>query len=480
MAVTVTFYTFSKNPHSTARPSGGRDFECEIIAPSSVITPQILLSLGGGNPSGYNFAYIADFNRYYWVTDWTYDKGLWTASLSVDVLATYRDEIGSSSQYILRAASERNGYVIDSFYPTTAKWTTITTQAASAPFFKDLPNGEYILGVIGQGGVQMGAVSYYGMSPPAFQAFSEYLFSDQIFDKIGKEQTIWGFDDQGKLITKTVDRDINVVKTQFNPAEYIVSCMWLPFVPTESPAASSIRLGWWDIPAGAVGVGSTWEKVLPIAVPAHPQQPQRGYYLHSNPYSRFTLICPPFGQIPLDGSYFVEAANLNLRFTVDTLSGMGALSVETPSGAVIHRQTAQIGVPISVGQMLNNSLNMGIGVVGSLVGTVAAGFTGNIGGATTAAVTGITTALDTPLAQTTISGSNGSRAEFGIVPKLISQFATVTDEDHERYGSPVCGIRTINSLNGFIMCGHPEIELAATSAETEKVKSYMRGGFYFV
>lgn len=480
MAVTVTFYTFSKNPDSTARPSGGRDFECEIIAPSSVIAPQIRLSLGGGNPSSYNFAYIADFNRYYWVTDWTYDKGLWTASLSVDVLATYRDEIGSSSQYILRAASERNGYVIDSFYPTTAKWTTITTQAAAAPFFKDLPNGEYILGVIGQGGVQMGAVSYYGMSPPAFQAFSEYLFSDDILNDVGTYQPVYGFDDQGRLHEDTVKRDLPFLKTQFNPAQYIVSCMWLPFVPTESPAASSIRLGWWDIPAGAVGVGSTWEKVLSIAVPAHPQQPQRGYYLHSNPYSRFTLICPPFGQIPLDGSYFVEAASLNLRFTVDTLSGMGALSVETPTGAVIHRQTAQIGVPISVGQMLSNEGGIAMSAIGAIAGTTAAAITGRFGDAATTAATGISTALNTPLAQTTISGSNGSRAEFGIVPKLISQFATVTDEDPERYGSPVCGIRTISSLKGFIMCGNPEIELAATSAETEKVKSYMRGGFYFV
>lgn len=480
MAVTVTFYTFSKNPDSTARPSGGRDFECEIIAPSSVISPQILLSLGGGNPSGYNFAYISDFNRYYWVTDWTYDKGLWAASLSVDVLATYRDEIGSSSQYILRAASEQNGYVIDSFYPTTAKWTTITTQAASAPFFKDLPNGEYILGVIGQGGVQMGAVSYYGMSPPAFQAFSEYLFSDDILNDVGTDQPVYGFDDQGRLHEDTVKRDLPFLKTQFNPAQYIVSCMWLPFVPTESPAASSIRLGWWDIPAGAVGVGSTWEKVLPIAVPAHPQQPQRGYYLHSNPYSRFTLICPPFGQIPLDGSYFVEAASINLRFTVDTLSGMGALSVETPAGAVIHRQTSQIGVPISVGQMLSNEGGIAMSAIGAIAGTTAAAMMGRFGDAATTAATGISTALNTPLAQTTISGSNGSRAEYGVVPKLISQFATVTDEDTERYGSPVCGIRTISNLKGFILCGNPEIELAATSAETEKVKSYMRGGFYFV
>ena len=253
MAVTVTFYTFSKNPDSTARPSGGRDFECEIIAPSSVITPQIRLSLGDGNPSGYNFAYIADFNRYYWVTDWTYDKGLWTHHYRL--MCWHLSGRNRQQQPIyLRAASERNGYVIDSFYPTTAKWTTITTQAAAAPFYKDLPNGEYILGVIGQGGVQMGAVSYYGMSPPAFQAFSEYLFSDDILNDVGTDQPVYGFDDQGRLHEDTVKRDLPFLKTQFNPAQYIVSCMWLPFVPTESPAASSIRLGWWDIPAGAVGV----------------------------------------------------------------------------------------------------------------------------------------------------------------------------------------------------------------------------------
>ena len=182
----------------------------------------------------------------------------------------------------------------------------------------------------------------------------------------------------------------------------------------------------------------------------------------------------------MDGSYFVEAATLNLRFTVDTLSGMGSLSVETPAGAVIHRQTAQIGVPISVGQMLNNGLNTGINFAGSLAGTIAAGFTGDFAGAADTAITGITTAVNTPLAQTSIIGSNGSRAEYGFIPKLVSQFATVADEDVQRYGCPVCGIRQINTLKGFVMCGMPEIELEATSAEIEKVKEAMRGGFFYV
>ena len=163
MAVTVTLFSFSKNPDSTARPTGGRDFDCTIISPSSVISPEIRLSLGGSNPSGYNYAKIPDFNRYYWITDWTYDAGIWIATLMVDVLATYRDQIGASSQYVLRAAAEGDGYIMDTLYPTTDQYTIQTTPISGQPFYKDLVNGEYILGVIGAGssGLQMGAVTYY-------------------------------------------------------------------------------------------------------------------------------------------------------------------------------------------------------------------------------------------------------------------------------------------------------------------------------
>lgn len=481
MAVSVTLYSFSKNPDSTARPSGGRDFDCTIISPSSVVSPEIRLNLRDTNPSSYNYAEIPDFNRFYWITDWTYDAGIWTASLMVDVLATYRDQIGDSEQYVVRSAAEGDGFIMDTLYPTTDQYTISTTPISGQPFFKDLVNGEYILGVVGAGqsGLQMGAVTYYAMSPPAFAAFADNLFNDDEWIKLTKTDEVAVPDGNGGVIKTDVEVNLSTLKTEFNPAQYIVSCMWLPFVPTEGSAGSEIKLGWWSIPAGVVSVSGWYEKTFTVTVPAHPQL-ARGYYLHMPPYSRYTLVFPPFGTIPLDGSYFVQAATLNLNIRVDLISGQGSLTITTPAGAVIGRYSAQIGVPISVGQLLSRETAAGLSAAAGIAGGVASAAMGDFAGAIKSAGSAIAEAFTWQLPQMTIKGGSGSRSEYGYTPVLISQFARVVDDSPKLLGKPLCKVKTLSSIPGYIMVTKPEIDLKATSAEIEKVKEAMRGGFFFV
>ena len=65
------------------------------------------------SPIGYNYAYISDFGRYYFINDITYDKGIWVMTLNVDVLATYKTTIGSTSTYLLRSSYLYNPRIID-------------------------------------------------------------------------------------------------------------------------------------------------------------------------------------------------------------------------------------------------------------------------------------------------------------------------------------------------------------------------------
>ena len=99
MGFTVNLYTLSKRDNSTKRPTGnGTQFSCIIKSGSGILHPTISLDLGKTNdPSQYNYAYIPDFDRYYFIEEWYFDRALWTASLKVDVLATYKTEIGNSN-----------------------------------------------------------------------------------------------------------------------------------------------------------------------------------------------------------------------------------------------------------------------------------------------------------------------------------------------------------------------------------------------
>ena len=72
-SVNITFYQFEKRSNSTLQPSGGgTTYACQIFDPCSVLTPRIKLSFpsGAGNPTLWNYAYIGDFTRYYFVRDW--------------------------------------------------------------------------------------------------------------------------------------------------------------------------------------------------------------------------------------------------------------------------------------------------------------------------------------------------------------------------------------------------------------------------
>lgn len=59
---------------------------------TSVTSPVVLMELE--NPSGYNYAYIPEFCRYYFIRDMvSVRKGLWRISMQVDVLESFKNYI---------------------------------------------------------------------------------------------------------------------------------------------------------------------------------------------------------------------------------------------------------------------------------------------------------------------------------------------------------------------------------------------------
>ena len=105
MAVTFVLYNFAKVKNSTALPP---DTEITIEAgefnsPVSVMAPQALFKLPVNSVPPYNYCYIQEFHRYYFITEWVWSNGLWMAYLTIDVLATYKSQIGAANMFILRS-----------------------------------------------------------------------------------------------------------------------------------------------------------------------------------------------------------------------------------------------------------------------------------------------------------------------------------------------------------------------------------------
>ena len=83
---------------------------------SSIINPTILVE--HSNLTVYNYAYIPEFKRYYFISEMTSVRnGLWRVSLSVDVLESYKTDILNLSCIVDKQQNQSyNNYIDDGSY----------------------------------------------------------------------------------------------------------------------------------------------------------------------------------------------------------------------------------------------------------------------------------------------------------------------------------------------------------------------------
>lgn len=75
------------------------------------ITPTIIISRA--TTINFNYIYIADFDKYYFVTSSTYSQQRYIVNLSVDVLRTYKTDIYNLKVIANRSSSRFNLYQTD-------------------------------------------------------------------------------------------------------------------------------------------------------------------------------------------------------------------------------------------------------------------------------------------------------------------------------------------------------------------------------
>ena len=111
---------------------------------SSIIAPSILIQ---SNPIGYNYAYIPEFGRYYYIKNITaFRKGAYIVDLKCDVLMSFKDEILNMSGIVSRLTTGSPYVQRDILCKVTETHKRIDFPAT--PFTR---NGTYIL--IAKGGV---------------------------------------------------------------------------------------------------------------------------------------------------------------------------------------------------------------------------------------------------------------------------------------------------------------------------------------
>lgn len=109
---------------------------------SKVVKPSILIETT--SVSAYNYAYIPDFNRYYFIKEVTSHRtGLWLLEMEVDVLETYKNNI-KALDCIIEATEEYKG---NDYLANSDSWVATTKAKTDILKFSSglLNSGEYIL-----------------------------------------------------------------------------------------------------------------------------------------------------------------------------------------------------------------------------------------------------------------------------------------------------------------------------------------------
>lgn len=462
-----TFYVFPKRTNSTKRPSSGTDYNIEVKAPCNIINPEIKIATNA-NPTGYNYCYIPTWGRYYWVKNWTYSNSLWTALLVVDTLASYRDQIGTSTEYVLRSSAQYNGVISDGLYPASAKVQTVTA-AFQGGFAETISGGFFVIGFIAKAANSIGAITYAVMTPTNAKKLSAKLLTDVSYLSIDN--------------TEISD---SLTKVLFNPYQYIVSCNYFPFdiaeIIAHLPLVSSVDVGWWsiDVPCWILGEDNNkLTKSVSVSIPKHPQAVSRGGYCNASPYTDYTIFLQPFGVIPLDASKLWGAVTLSIQYIVDLFTGDSILRIFTDANQLVHETTAKLGVSI---QLSNITFGIPSGNNGLLQTGIAAAFGGLqaalSGGSISDVGNGILNAAQATNADVASKGATGSTIAFDAIPYMVARFKILVDDNNEDHGRPLCQRVQLFSIPGFIMVDDPDIALTATAAEIDSVKSYMKNGFF--
>lgn len=457
----VNFYVFSKRRNSTARPtSAGASYTVTLKSPSSVIRPRIaLVWTGSGSPVAYNYAYIPAYTRYYYIGEWTYSDRQWIADLAVDVLATCKNEIGSASKYILRSAADSDGLILDTKYPTKSGYTKnaipILPGWAADPMF-----GNYVVGVISPGGT-FGSVSMYRLDNTEFDALRQAIAPGNYYNNIQ-------------------DTDLkNLAITINNPMQYLAFCKYYPFTVPQG-AAATMELG--NIPVNGHLLGAaTVYNTYTFTLTDHPLAATRGAYLSAEPYTQRFFDWLPVGMVHIP-ALSAGITRITAQVTIDVMSGVGDLRLVDPDHEdvpVLYRTAFAAGIDVPVAQITSSNP---LKVVSGALSLASAGFsaiTGNAAGAVQAGVSGITDFISAsiPEVQDFKPGSGSLMIDPAI--RITEYFSNMVDDDNTEYGRPLCQIRQISTLPGYVLCADGEISAAVTAGELAEIESFLTGGFFY-
>ena len=465
----VNFYTFSKRRNSTKQPTGtGTVIDCKLKEGTSVKNPKLTIS---GDVFGYDYAYIGDFGRYYFVSDVISEaKGITTYVLEEDSLASNKTAIGSTVARIAFASTGYNKEIIDTRLCAEVEKTMILSSSSANTFYD--PDGCYIITAFGKSAqTSNGLGTSYALTLGNISQIHDWLGESTVMEKL----------------------------TNYflgNPLDSIFGCIWVPFDLDQVPGSSTgdIRIGNQSSQAdgklitGFVlnGTGIKYNSGQTLSI-TRSFNDFRDY----EPYTTAQLQLPGVGLVDINLSDFYGSSNVKVQTAVEYGTGDIMYRIMDDNNKLKQVITTNVASLCPLGQ---STSNIG-GAIGS-VASVAGGFGGLVLSTLTENPMGMLAsggamlmgagqaALNLNRHGTSIKGGSGGRvASIDGAIRLYQYMAVTEDCDNANYiakkGRPVGVTSAISNYSGFIQCDDASVSIGGESWERDQINSYLNSGFFY-
>ena len=186
------------------------------------------------------------------------------------------------------------------------------------------------------------------------------------------------------------------------------------------------------------------------------------------------------------------AAELNIAVNgknnpIRTLSGQVGVSIPTASIMVdytnLGKSTAIVAGAAAVAEVGSGSGGFFQNVRekwGTFVNNVRTGNWQQIGSNVKESITKISSTALAARATVEVMGQQGTASLFYTQSLSLSgRFLPLVDEDISHRGRPLCQVKTINTLSGFVLCADADISIPCTDREKAAIQAALEAGFYY-
>lgn len=498
MSFTVTLYDFEKRHNSTRRPEGNSWDQTGVLREgSSLITPTISFEFATdfspmSNSYGlkFNYAYVSKFARYYWITDWTYEGGLWHAAMKVDVLATYRPQILASNLFVAYDSTTPNTDLVDN---RLSMLMSINSHDYRTGMFAKLGQGTTGGGVVIVMCTGKNSTAGFAMNPSDISQLMNNVVSwgNATFDESSMNpympnpndplgQQIWDALKGSSAWWKRVAVNIG---SNGNAAENIRAAVQLPLdISDISGNTQQIILGQYETNISAKKISSRLlYDYTEVQIPWYFSD-----WRNNEPFTEIFLYIPYVGNIKMPNGSLIGETSLRIYAVVDLLSGDAIFRVYAePSDVIISAYSANIGASYPIGASNISPTQTVTGVAGA-VGAIAAG--AKMGGAAGAAVGALGAisgifAANTPNSSSIGGGGGGaSQGLNGTCIVTVITHSTDPDPADPDYiavmGTPTMFVKSLTHVTGYVETRGAAITCDATATEHAELNALLDSGVY--